>query len=65
MDDTTWIAKSKKDMEYILDEARIFYKANDSQVNGEKSVLITINNPDPTPAQVKVGPRKELVTELN
>ena len=65
MDDTTWIAKSKKDMDHILDEARVFYKANDSQVNGEKSVLITINNPNHNPAKVVVGPKKETVTELD
>jgi hypothetical protein len=65
MDDTTWIAKSKKEMSLILDEARIFYRANDSQVNGEKSILITINNSDPSPAKVKVGPKEEEVTELD
>jgi ribonuclease HI len=65
MDDTTWIARSKKDMDNILDEARIFYKANDSQVNGEKSVLITINNKNPDPAAVKVGPNEETVVELD
>src|SRR5438876_10359218 len=42
MDDTTWIASSKSNMQRILDEAAIFYKANDSQVNGKKSVLIVI-----------------------
>ena len=61
MDDTTWIARSKKDMDGILKEASSFYKANNSQVNGEKSVLITINNADPNPASVKVGPNKNPV----
>ena len=65
MDDTTWIARSKKDMDSILDEARIFYKANDSQVNGEKSVLITINNKNSKPANVQVGPNNETVVELD
>ena len=37
MDDTTWIASSKSNMQKILDEAAIFYKANDSQINGKKS----------------------------
>ena len=41
MDDTTWIARSKENMQKILEEAKIFYKANDSQFNGSKSVLIT------------------------
>ena len=44
MDDTTWIALSKSNMQRILDKAAIFYKANDSQVNGKKSVLIAINS---------------------
>jgi hypothetical protein len=65
MDDTTWIARSKRDMDNILEEARIFYKANDSQINGEKSILITINNKHYNPATVKVGPKKETVKELN
>jgi hypothetical protein len=65
MDDTTWIARSEKDMTRILQEAKSFYEANDSQVNGEKSVLITINKPDPSPVTVKVGPKEEIVTELD
>ena len=65
MDDTTWIARSKRDMDLILEEARVFYKANDSQINGEKSVLITINNSSSNPAEVTVGPKREIVTELD
>ena len=65
MDDTTWIARSKKDMDNILEEARRFYEANDSQVNGAKSVLITINNPSLVPATVQIGTKKEQVLELN
>jgi hypothetical protein len=52
MDDTTWIARSKEDMDSILEEARAFYEANDSQVNGSKSILITINNPHPFQPQL-------------
>jgi exonuclease III/ribonuclease HI len=44
MDDTTWIANSKQSLQKTLDEAREFYKANDSQINSRKSVLITINS---------------------
>ena len=65
MDDTTWIAKSKQDMDNILEDAKTFYKANDSQINGEKSILITINNPNTKPAIVQVGPNKERVVELD
>ena len=60
MDDTTWIASSKTNMQKILDDAAIFYKANDSQINGKKSILIAINgekkNSDNT---VYIGPEKE------
>src|SRR5437763_17093944 len=65
MNDTIWIARSKKDMLKILEESKVFYRANDSQVNGEKSVLITINNLDKNPAIVTVGPNKEPVIELD
>jgi hypothetical protein len=65
MDDTTWIARSKEDMDSILEEARAFYEANDSQVNGSKSILITINNPSPIPATVNIGTKKEQVIELS
>src|SRR5438552_9501514 len=39
-------------MQRILDEAAIFYKANDSQVNGKKSVLIAINSPKEDPNKI-------------
>ena len=65
MDDTTWIAKSRADMEAILEDAREFYKANDSQVNSSKSVLITINNPKESPGVVHAGLNKEPVQELD
>ena len=65
MDDTTWITRSKEDMDGILKEASSFYKVNDSQVNEEKSVLITINNADPNPASVKVGPNEDPVREAD
>ena len=65
MDDTTWIAKSKEDMIEILEESKVFYKANNSQVNGKKSVLITINNPNKNSAIVTVRPNKEPVIKLD
>ena len=49
MDDTTWIASSRSNMQKILEEAAIFYKANDSQINSKKSVLIAINAPKDNP----------------
>src|SRR5438552_15834628 len=60
MDDTIWIASSKSNMQKILDEVTIFYKANDSQINGKKSVLIAINAPkNTTNNTVFIGPNKE------
>ena len=60
MNDTTWIASLKSNMQRILDEASIFYKANDSQVNGKKSVLIAINSPkEDLNKMVYIGPNKE------
>jgi hypothetical protein len=44
MDDTTWIASSKQNLQEILNEAREFYQANDSQINSTKSVLLNINS---------------------
>ena len=66
MDDTTWIASSKSNMQRILDEAAIFYKANDSQVNGKKSVLIAINSPKKDPNKVVyIGPSREPLKKLD
>ena len=60
MDDTTWIASSKANMQKILDEAAIFYRANDSQINSKKSILIAINSPKNDDDNVVfIGPNKE------
>ena len=64
MDDTTWIAKSKDNMQRILEEARIFYRANDSQINSSKSVLITINPKDKHNNYVLAGIDEERVPAL-
>ena len=65
MDDTTWVASSKSNMQKILDEAAIFYKANDSQINGKKSVLIVINGPkNEKENEVFIGPNRELLKKI-
>ena len=65
MDDTNWIARSYQDMENILKEAREFYIANDSQINSNKSILITINSSNEFPNTVQAGMNCETVTELD
>ena len=65
MDDTTWMAKSKENLQNILDEAREFYKANDSQINNDKLVLIVINGEKGKPKLVQAGFNKELVIALD
>src|SRR5438552_4668415 len=53
-------------MQRILDEAAIFYKANDSQVNGKKSVLIAINSPKEDPNKiVYIGPNRKPLKKLD
>jgi hypothetical protein len=63
MDDTTWIARSAKDIENILERAKWFYAANDSQINGSKSVLITINSHSKEPNSVHIGIDQQEVIE--
>ena len=55
-DNTTWIAKSKKQMEQTIKIAEDFFKLNDIQVNGKKSKLITVNaSIDTENRKVKLG----------
>jgi len=66
MDDTTWIASSRKNMQKILDDAAIFYKANDSQINSKKSVLLAINAAKKDQdKEVLIGPNKEPLKKLD
>ena len=43
MDDTTWIANNKSDLQAITNTAEEFYTINDIKTNLEKSFLIIIN----------------------
>src|SRR6185369_10321798 len=50
MDDTTWTAPSKSNMELILKTAESFYDLNGIKVNKKKSELLVINSPTPIPS---------------
>src|SRR6266487_4073715 len=42
-DDTTWIAKSKKELQEIINISNEFYEINNIEINSKKSELIAIN----------------------
>ena len=65
MDNTTWIANSRENLQRILNEAREFYIANDSQINSNKSVLLVINKKKDELTTVQAGLNRETVTMLN
>ena len=65
MNNTTWIVKSRKNLQNILDEAREFYKANDLQINNNKLILIVINGKKGKSKLVQAGLNKESVIALN
>jgi hypothetical protein len=66
MDDTTWIASSKQNLQEILDEAKEFYQANDSQINSMKSVLLNINSTEEREQEnfVYAGTNREKVQRI-
>ena len=65
MNDTTWIANSRENLQRILNEAREFYIANNSQINSNKSVLLVINKKKDELTTVQAGLNRETVTMLN
>src|SRR6185369_5413197 len=67
MDDTTWVFCSKQNLQRILDDAREFYLANDSQINSSKSILLNINSTEKNnhDNNMQAGLNKDIVQRMN
>ena len=42
-DNTTWIARSKDELQKIVDISNEFYEINDIEINSKKSELVVVN----------------------
>ena len=43
-DDTTWVARSKEEIQKIVDISSEFYELNDIEINSKKSELLILNS---------------------
>ena len=55
MDDTTWIAPNKNNLEQILEIADEFYIMTNTAINKDKSVMITNNKQTTQPIPIRFG----------
>jgi len=65
-DDTTWIARSKEEMQKIIDISTEFYELNDIELNSKKSELLVLNHKTKNKEQdnipeIRLGKMKEIV----
>ena len=44
VNDTTWVAKSKEEMQAIVQISQRFFRFNEIQINSAKSKLLVINS---------------------
>src|SRR6185369_7154382 len=67
IDDTTWVSYSKQNLQMILEDAREFYLANNSQINSSKSVLLNINSTEKNDYDnnVQAGLNRDIVQRMN
>src|SRR5437868_1716756 len=65
-DDTTWIARSKEEMQKIINISTEFYELNDIELNSKKSELLVLNHKTKNKEQdniheIRLGKMKEIV----
>ena len=65
MDDTTWIASFKEELEYMLSEADSYYTFMNIKVNKQKSILMTNNTSYMTNNHTTLKFESEYVTLSN